>query len=65
MIKLLFGLSLIPILVAIAAASAVKPKISSTVGAMAAPPTATISAEELQRHVDVRTLPVIEIENLY
>ena len=65
MIKLVIALSLVPILVAIAAAGAVKPKIFSTVGAMATPPTATISVEELQRHVDMRTLPVIEIENLY
>ena len=65
MIKLLFGLSLIPILVAIAAAGSVKPKIVSTVEGVAAPPTVTISVEELQRHVDMLTLPVIEIENPY
>jgi hypothetical protein len=65
MIKLLIALTLIPLLVAIAAAGSVKPKIVSTVGGLAAPPTATISVEELQRHVDMRTLPVIEIENLY
>ena len=41
MIKLLFGLSLIPILVAIAAAGSVKPKIVSTVEGVAAPPTVT------------------------
>ena len=48
-----------------AAASTVKPKLFSTVGVGAAPPTITISVEELQRQVDVRTLPVTEVENLY
>jgi hypothetical protein len=65
MIKLPIALTLVPILVAIAAAGSVKPKIASTVGGLAAPPTAPISVEELQRHVDMRALPVIEIENLY
>jgi hypothetical protein len=32
---------------------------------VAAPPTVTISVEELQRQVDMRTLPVTQIENLY
>lgn len=48
-----------------AAAGTVKPKIFSAVGTAAAPPTVTISVEELQRKVDMRTLPVTEIENLY
>ena len=65
MIKLVITLALVPILVAIVAVGSVKPKIFPTVGGMAAPPTATISVEELQRHVDMRTLPVVEIENLY
>ena len=65
MTKLVIALTLVPILVAIAAAGSVKPKIVSTARGLAAPPTATISVEELQRHVDMRTLPVIEIENLY
>jgi hypothetical protein len=51
--------------VAIAAAGTIRPKIFPTVGAVAAPPTVAISIEELQRQVDVRTLPVTEIENLY
>jgi len=51
----------------VAAAVGVKPKIFPPVGAVAAPPTVTISVEELQRQVDTRTLPVTEIanENLY
>ena len=65
MTKLLTVLTAMTILVAIAATGTVKPKIFPTVGGMAAPPTATISVEELQRHVDMRTLPVVEIENLY
>jgi hypothetical protein len=65
MIKLLTTLAVVTILAALAAAGTVKPKISSTVGAVAAPPTVTISIEELQRQVDMRTLPVTEIESLY
>jgi hypothetical protein len=65
MIKLLTTLAVVTILAALAAAGTVKPKISSTVGAAAAPPTVTISVDELQRQVDMRTLPVTEIESLY
>lgn len=65
MIKLLAALTVVTILAALAAAGLVHPKTSSTAGAMAAPPTVTISVEELQRQVDARTLPVLEIENLY
>ena len=65
MIKLLTALTAVTILVAMAAAGTVKPKIFPTVGAAAAPPTVTISVEELQRQVDMRTLPVTEIEDLY
>ena len=65
MIKLMTALIAVTILVAMAAAGTVKPKISSTVGAAAAPPTVTISVDELQRQVDMRTLPVTEIESLY
>ena len=65
MIKLMTALIAVTILVAMAAAGTVKPKIFSTVGAVAAPPTVTISVEELQRQVDVRTLPATEIESLY
>ena len=65
MTKLLTALTVVTILAAMAAAGTVKPKISPTVGAVPAPPTVTISIEELQRRVDVRTLPVLEIENLY
>ena len=65
MMKLLTGLTTTTILVAIVAAGTVKPKIFPTVGAVAAPPTVTISVEELQRQVDVRTLPATEIESLY
>jgi hypothetical protein len=32
---------------------------------VAAPPTAAISIEELQWQVDMRTLPVTDIEELY
>jgi hypothetical protein len=48
-----------------AAAGTVKPKIFPAVGAVVAPPSVTISIEELQRQLDMRTLPVMEIENLY
>jgi hypothetical protein len=63
--KLLTALTVVTILTAMAAAGPVKPKFFSTVGAGAALPTVTISVEELQRQVDVRTLPVTEVESLY
>ena len=65
MIKLLTALTVVTTLAAMAAAGAVKPKIFSTNGAVTAPPAVTISVEELQRRVDVRKLPVLEIDNLY
>ena len=65
MTKLLTALTVVTILAAMAAAGAVKPRFSSTVGAAPAPPAVTISVEELQRRVDVRNLPVLEIDNLY
>jgi hypothetical protein len=65
MIKLLTALTVVVILVAMATAGMVKPKIFPTLGAVAAPPTVRISVEELQRQVDMPTLPPMEIENLY
>jgi hypothetical protein len=65
MIKLLTALTAVTTLVAIVAVGTVKPKIFPTLGAVAAPPTVTISVEELQRQMDMRTLPITEIENLY
>lgn len=65
MTKLLTALIALTILVAIAAAGTVKPKIFPTIGAVAAPPTGTISVEDLQRQVETRTLPAMEVENLY
>src|SRR5262245_26493407 len=58
MIMLLTALTAVTILMAMAAAVTVKPKIFPPVAAGVAPPTVTISVEELQRHVDVHTLPV-------
>ena len=65
MIKVLVALTAVMILVAIAAAGTVRSKIFPTFGAVAATPTVAISVEELQWQVDVRTLPVTEIENFY
>jgi predicted small lipoprotein YifL len=65
MIKLLTALTAVTTLAAMAAAGMVKPKIFPTLGAVAAPPTVRISVEELQRQVDMPTLPPMEIENLY
>ena len=64
MVKVLTALTVVTILAAMAAAGAVKPKIFSTNGAVAAPPAVTISVEELQRGVDVRNLP-LQIDDLY
>ena len=65
MIKVLTTLTAVAILVAMAAAGGVTPKIFPTVGAAAAPPTITISVEELQQQVDTRTLAATEIETPY
>src|SRR5215831_15860696 len=65
MTKLLTALTAVTILMAIAAAGTVKPKIFPTVGSVATPPTVAISVEDLQRQVDMRTLPAMEAENLY
>jgi hypothetical protein len=65
MIKVLTALTAVMILVAIAAAGTVRSKIFPTVGAVAATPSVAISVEELQWQVDVRTLPVTEIGDLY
>ena len=65
MIKLLTALTVVVMLGAMATAGMVKPKIFSTVGAVTALPTVTVSVYELQPQVDVRTLSVTEIENLY
>jgi hypothetical protein len=65
MIKLLTVVTVITIPVALAVAGTVKPKIFPTVGAEAAPPTVAISVEELYRQVNMHTLPVTEIEDLY
>jgi len=65
MIKLMTALIAVTILVAMAAAGTVKPKIFPAVGAVTAPLTVTISVEELQRQVDMRTLPATEIDSLY
>jgi len=63
MMKLLTALTALTILTAMVVASTVKPQILPTVGAVVAPPTATISSEELHRQVDMRTLPVMEIDD--
>ena len=65
MTKLLTALTVVTLVAEMAAANTVKPELFSTVGIGAAPPTVTISVEELLRQIDVRTLPVTEIENLY
>jgi uncharacterized protein len=65
MIKLLIALTAVTTLVTMVAVGTAKPKIFPPLRAEAAPPTVTISVEELQRQVDMRTLPVTEIENLY
>jgi hypothetical protein len=65
MIKLVAALTVVAILAAMAAVSTIKPKIFHTVGAIAATPVVTISITELQQQVDVRTLPVMQIDDLY
>ena len=65
MTKVLTALSVLTVLAAMAAAGTVGPQIFAGPGSAAAPPTVTISVEELQRQVDIRQLPVMEIESLY
>jgi len=65
MIKLLIALTAVTTLVTLVAVGTVKPKIFPALGAVAAPPTVTISVEELHRKVDMHTLPVTEIVSLY
>ena len=65
MIKLVAALTVVAILAAMAAVSTIKPKLFHTVGVIAATPVVTISITELQQQVDVRTLPVMQIDDLY
>ena len=65
MTKILTALSVLTVLGAMAAAGTVRSQIFGKVGSAAAPRTVAISVEALQRQVDMRTLPVTEIENLY
>ena len=65
MIKLLAALTAVTGLIALGAGAAIKPKIFAAVEPVAALPTFTISIQELHRQVDMSTLPVTEIEDLY
>jgi hypothetical protein len=63
--KLLIALTAVTVLIALGAAATIKPKIFAAVEPVAALPTFTISIQELHRQVDVSTLPVMEIKDLY
>ena len=65
MTKLLIAVTVVTLVAGMAAANTVKRELFSAVGIEAAPPTITISVEELLRQVDVSTLPVTEIKDLY
>jgi hypothetical protein len=65
MIKLLAALTAVTGLIALGAGAAIKPKIFAAVEPAAALPTFTISIQELHRQVDMSTLPVMEIKDLY
>jgi hypothetical protein len=65
MIKLLVALTAVTGLIALGAGAAIKPKIFAAVEPVAALPTFTISIQELHRQVDMSTLPVTEIKDLY
>jgi hypothetical protein len=65
MIKLLAALTAVTALIGLGTAAAIKPKIFAAVEPVAALPTFTISIEELHRQVDMSTLPVMEIKDLY
>jgi hypothetical protein len=63
--KLLVALTAVTVLIALGAATTIKPKIFAAVGPVAALPTFTISIQELHRQVDVSTLPMMEIKDLF
>jgi hypothetical protein len=65
MIRLLAALIAVMALIGLGTAAAIKPKIFAAVEPVAALPTSTISIEELHRQVDMSTLPVTEIKDLY
>jgi hypothetical protein len=65
MIKLLAALTAVMALIGLGTAAAIKPKIFAAVEPVPVRPTSTISIEELHRQVDMRTLPVTEIKDLY
>jgi hypothetical protein len=65
MIKLLCVLTVTAAVMAMATAAVIKPKIFATAEFAAPPPTVAISPEELHRHVDMRTLPVTDLKDLY
>ena len=65
MMKLLAALTAVAGLIALGAGAAIKPKIFAAVEPAAALPTFTISIQELHRQVDMSTLPVMEIKDLY
>jgi hypothetical protein len=65
MIKLLAALIAVAALIGLGTAAAVKPNIFAAVEPVGALPTSTISIEELHRQVDMSTLPVTEIKDLY
>jgi uncharacterized lipoprotein YbaY len=63
--NLLIVLSAVTAVVALGAAAAIKPKIFAPAEAVTVPPAVTISIEELSRQVDMSTLPVLVIKDLY
>jgi hypothetical protein len=65
MIKLLAALIAVTALIGLGTAAAIKPKIFAAVEPVAPLSTFTISIEELHRQVDMSTLPVMEIKDLY
>jgi hypothetical protein len=65
MIKLLAALTAVTVLIGLGIAAAVKPNVFAAVEPAAALPTFTISIEELHRQVNMSTLPVTEIKDLY
>jgi hypothetical protein len=64
MMKLLSALTVTAGVIALGTAAVMKPTIFAT-AEFAPAPTVAISPEELHRHVDMRTLPVMDIKDLY
>jgi hypothetical protein len=62
--KLLGILGAVTVVIAAGAVILIKPKILATAEIVPAPPSVAFSIDDLQRQIDMRALPVMEIKDL-